>query len=148
MTDAMTGGSTVNIDITHAVHGNDPSLWADTFARNPTLISPLAVGASKHGNTTSGRPFPGGPNIGITIRFRRDTRRANGRKQTVLEVTYSGAFQGPGRITITQVPGKGLEVRDEWLGVRNLSMLPSRAAEIGHSIVAGIGFRAIGRRSM
>lgn len=145
--DRMTGGSEINIDSEHTVPGNDPGRWADAFARDPTMISPLTVGASRHGRTTTGRPFPGGPKIGITVRDRRDQRLANGCPQTVLEIHYSGDFEGPGRITITQVPGKGLVVRDQWLGVKNHSMLPSRGAEIGHPLVAGMGFDSIGRRS-
>ena len=103
------------------------------------------LGSKRQGNTTRGQPFPGGPTIGITITSRTDLRLRTGQRQTVLEIRYSGDFDGPGRITITQVPGKGLVVRDQWLGVKNHSMLPSRGAELGHPLVANMGFRGIGR---
>jgi hypothetical protein len=147
MMDMVTGGSSVTLDNIHHVAGNDPGRWTDTFAKNPSLISPMAVGHTKSGRVHSGRPFPGGPRIGIEIKSRHDSKLPNGRKQTVLEVRYSGDFVGPGRITITQSPGKGLEVRDQWLGVENRSMLPSRAAEVGHPVVAHMGFDSMGKMS-
>jgi hypothetical protein len=147
MMDTVTGGSTIHLDNIHHVAGNDPGRWADTFAKNPSLISPMAVGHEKSGRVHSGRPFPGGPRIGIEIKSRQDVKLANGRKRVVLEVRYSGDFVGPGRITVTQAPGKGLEVRDQWLGVENHSMLPSRAAEVGHPMVAHMGFDSMGKMS-
>lgn len=145
--DAATGKTRVNIDTHHTVQGDDPGRWADEFTKNPAKISPLATGARREGDRTAGRPFPLGPDIGITIRQRRDIQTPDGRRQTVLDVRYSGAFEGPGRITVTQNRDGTLDVRDQWNDVVNHSFLPSVAAEAGHPLVAGLGFKGIGARA-
>jgi hypothetical protein len=147
VTDAATGGDKVNIDTTHHVPGDDPGRWADRFLSNPSKISPLATGARKEQGVMTGSPFPGGPRIGVETLHREDKTLADGRKQTILDVRYHQAFEGPGRITVTQGKQGGLDVRDEWNDVENHSFLPSRAAEVGHPLVAGMGFAQIGEDS-
>ena len=146
MTDLVTGGSKVDVDDHHEVVGDSASAWADHFERNPSRISPLTVGAHKVGDSHRGRPFPMGPEIGITVTGRKDDDTPTGRHRTVLDVRYEGDFAGRGRITVTEKSGHKLDVRDQWLEVDNRSMLPSRAAEVGHPIVAGLGFQSFGKR--
>jgi hypothetical protein len=148
MVDAVTGGSTINIDRTHPIEGQSASAWANEFERDPSRISPVSVGQERHGRTASGRPFPGGPRVEITVTGRRDSRTHDGRNQVELDVQYGGDFRGPGKMTITEQPGGGLAWRDEWRGVENCSHLPARAAEVGHPIVSSIGASGIGRSSM
>lgn len=145
--DAATGQQRVNIDSHHTVAGDSPKAWADEFVRDPSKISPVAADARREGDRAVGKPFPLGPDIGIAITGRRDGRSADGRLQTVLEVRYSGAFEGPGRITITQNRDGTLDVRDQWNDVANRSFLPTLAAETGHPVVAGLGFSGIGARA-
>lgn len=139
MLDFLTGKSHVNISTHHTVTGTSPSIWADQFLKNPSKISPIATGIRHEGSTIIGKPFPGGPDIGIQLLSRQSIAG-----KTILNVKYSGAFEGPGRITISKLPGGKLNVHDEWLNVANKSMLPSLAAESGHPIVAGLGFKGIG----
>jgi len=145
--DAATGNDRVNIDSHHTVEGKDPALWADEFLSDPSKISPVAADARQVGEKSIGKPFPMGPDIGITIKGRRDGTTRDGRLQTTLDVRYSGAFEGPGRITITQNRNGSLDVRDQWNDVVNKSFLPSMAAETGHPMVAGLGFKGIGSRA-
>ena len=147
MADFATGQDTVNLDSTHEVNGTDPHKWADEFLKDPSKISPFAANPRSHGEIKMGQPFPLGPDIGILLKGRNDTKTADGRPQTVLDVEYSGAFEGPGRITITQERSGKLTVRDEWNDVVNKSILPTLAAENGHPLVAGLGFKGIGDRS-
>ena len=147
MLDAATGKQRVNIDTHHTVDGDDPARWADEFLREPSKISPIAANARREGDRAIGQPFPLGPDIGITIKGRRDGRTGDGRLQTQLDVRYSGAFEGPGKITITQNRDGTLDVRDQWNDVLNNSFLPSAAAEAGHPMVAGLGFKGIGARA-
>ncbi|MFH1810031.1 MAG: hypothetical protein ABIJ09_14895 [Pseudomonadota bacterium] len=145
--DVATGQSRVNIDSHTTVPGKDPARWADEFIRDPSKISPVASNARVEGERHVGQPFPLGPDIGIAIRSRSDGRTTDGRAQTVLDVQYSGAFEGPGRITITQNRDGTLDVRDQWNDVVNNSFLPTLAAETGHPMVAGLGFKGIGDRA-
>ncbi len=145
--DVATGQTHVNIDTKHDVNGDDPSKWADEFLKDPSKISPFASDARQEGEMAIGKPFPLGPDIGITLTSRRDEKTVDGRPRTVLDVTYSGAFEGPGRITIEQERDGRMTVRDEWNDVVNKSFLPSLAAENGHPLVAGLGFKGIGQRS-
>lgn len=144
MADVVTGGNKVNIDSHTEVRGDDASRWADRFEKDPTAISPMTVNARREGNTTKGQPFPMGPDIGITVTERREAKTRDGRGQTTLDIRYSGDFAGPGRITVTEKGNGKLDVRDQWNGVDNYSPVPSRAAEIGHPVVAGMGFRGYG----
>lgn len=143
--DTVTGGNKVNIDRHHEVSGQSAAKWADAFVRDPTAISPIAMNTRREGATTKGQPFPMGPDIGITIKGRRDDVTPGGRNQTTLDVQYSGEFQGPGRLTITEKSNGKLDVRDQWNGVDNYSAVPSRAAEVGHPIVSGMGFSSYGK---
>jgi hypothetical protein len=147
MMDAVMGKERVNIDTHHTVDGDDPARWADEFLRNPSKISPIAANARREGERHVGQPFPLGPDIGITVLARRDGQTSSGRLRTTLDVRYSGAFEGPGRITITQNRDGTLDVRDQWNDVLNKSFLPSAAAETGHPLVAGLGFKGIGSRA-
>jgi hypothetical protein len=147
MADIATGQDRVNIDTTHEVEGSDPTQWADEFLKDPSKISPFASDARRQGEMSIGKPFPLGPDIGITLLARRDERTVDGRPRTVLEVEYSGAFEGPGRITIEQERSGKMTVRDEWNDVVNKSFLPTLAAENGHPMVAGLGFKGIGNRA-
>ncbi len=136
----------MNIDTTHYVSGSSASAWADDFSRDPTRISPMAHDTRCAGNTTYGRPFPGAPQIGIEVTQRRDETLAGGRHRTRLDVRYKGGFEGRGSITVEENGRGGLSVRDRWDGVRNNSMIPSRAAELGHPLVAGMGFSQFGKK--
>ncbi len=143
--DAMTGGNRVHVDTTHHVSGGSASAWADDFQRDPTRISPMAHDTRRDGGTTYGRPFPGAPQIGIEVKRRHDETLSDGRRRTRLDVQYKGGFEGPGSITVEEDGRGGLSVRDRWDGVRNNSMIPSRAAEMGHPLVARMGFSQFGK---
>ncbi len=144
--DAATGGNRVHVDTTHHVRGDSASRWADDFSRDPTRISPMAHDTQRVGSTTYGRPFPGAPQIGIEVKARHDEQLADGRQRTRLDVQYRGGFEGPGTITVEEDGRGGLSVRDRWDGVRNRSMIPSRAAEMGHPLVAAMGFSQFGKK--
>lgn len=147
MADMLTGQDSVNIDTSTDVEGSNPRQWADEFLKDPSKISPFASGARREGEMAIGKPFPLGPDIGITLTARRDELTADGRPRTVLDVQYSGAFEGPGRLTIEKQRDGRLTVRDEWQGVKNRSFLPTLAAENGHPMVAALGFKGIGDRA-
>jgi hypothetical protein len=143
MADAMTGQDKVDIDTTYSVDGDSAQAWADQFEKNPSRISPVASGHVKDGDVHRGQPFPLGPEIGIEIKDRTTQRLSGGRSRVVLDVEYSGEFEGPGRITITEQRDGTLRVRDEWNDVKNHSMLPTLAARVGHPAVAGLGIQGV-----
>ena len=145
MVDFATGKTHVNIDTHTAVVGTSPTKWANEFLKNPSKISPIASDARRVGKVMLGKPFPNGPDIGIQLVKRHEVKTAGGLAQTVLDLKYSGAFEGPGRITITQKAKGLLDVRDEWLQLANHSILPTAAAETGHPVIAGLGFKGIGQ---
>jgi hypothetical protein len=147
MVDFASGGDRVDVHASHVVEGNDPRAFTSQFKKDPTAISPLATGAHFDGTTARGRPFPGGPEIGVTVVGQRDGFTRDGRRMSELKVEYSGDFAGPGRITAIARKGGGLEINDDWDDVHNHSLLPARAAEIGHPVVSGIGFAEIARRA-
>ncbi len=144
MADVATGGNAVDIDSHTKVRGNSSERWADKFERDPTSISPMTVNARKTGSTTTGQPFPMGPDIGITVTGRHEDTTRAGRHRTTLDIRYSGDFVGPGRITVSELGDGKLDVRDQWMGVENRSPVPSRAAEAGHPLVAAMGFKSFG----
>lgn len=145
--DAVTGKEKVHVDTTYQVRGRSAQRWADEFLRDPSKISPVSVNSRTEGKVAKGQPFPLGPDIGIEVKKRTDGTTADGRARVTLDVQYSGDFSGPGRITVTQNKDGTLDVRDEWNGVTNNSVLPSAMAELGHPVVAGLGFGGIADRA-
>jgi hypothetical protein len=143
MADVATGQDKVDIDTTYEVEGDSARAWADKFEQNPSRISPVASGHVKQGDVHKGQPFPLGPEIGIEIKDKREERLSGGRTRVTLEVQYSGEFDGPGRITITEQRDGKLRVRDEWNDVVNKSMLPTLMARVGHPAVAGLGIQGV-----
>ncbi len=146
--DTVTGGRTIHIDRTHTIDGSSSKAWADEFQQNPSRLSPVAVGQQRTARGHAGHPFLGGPKVEIVVKDRQEKRLPDGRNQTVLELEYGGDYRGPGKMTITERRGGGLDWRDQWQGVENHSHLPARAAEIGHPIVSAVGASSIGRASL
>ena len=147
MADVATGQDRVDIDTTYTVEGKSARAWADKFEANPSQVSPVATGHVMDGSVHRGQPFPLGPDIGIEIGDKHEERLSGGRLRVTLEVTYSGEFEGPGRITITEQRDGKLSVRDEWNDVINRSMLPTIAARIGHPAVAGLGIQGVASKA-
>ena len=147
MADVATGQDAVNIDTTYEVKGNSAQAWVDQFEKDPSKISPVAANSRQEGGVHRGQPFPMGPDIGIEIKQQTDKRLPGGRQQVVLDVEYSGAFEGKGRITITEQRNGMLRVRDEWNDVKNNSVLPTVAARVGHPAVAGLGIQGVAARA-
>jgi hypothetical protein len=147
MADVATGQDKVDIDTTYEVEGKSAQAWADQFEKNPSRISPVATGHVQEGEVHKGQPFPLGPDIGIEIKDRTSRSLSGGRSQVTLEVMYSGDFEGPGKITITEQRDGTLRVRDEWNDVANKSMLPTLAARMGHPAVAGLGIQGVAARA-
>lgn len=139
----------LNFSVEHRAGEGDPRRFVESFVRDPTQLSPITTGARREGDTAYGRPIPL-PGMEIGVRPTRVSERAlpGGGSEVSVDVQYSGAFSGPGRITATRYGGsRELHVRDEWLGVENNTAIPSFMAEAGHAGVVDAGFRSIAKKS-
>jgi hypothetical protein len=139
----------LRFSVDHHAGKGDPRRFIDAFVEDPTQLSPLTTGSRRVGNTTYGKPIPlPGMEIGVRPTRVSERRLPDGGSQVSVDVQYSGAFSGPGRITATRYGGSSeLHVRDEWLGVDNNTAIPSFMAEAGHAGVVDVGFRNLAKKS-
>jgi hypothetical protein len=132
----------------HDVGDGDPRRFTEELARDPTQLSPFTTNVQRRGNVTSGRPIPvPGMDIGARAIAIRHEQGRDGTVRSTLDVEYSGAFSGPGRIVATRRPGQGMVVEDQWVRVRNNTAIPSRMVEVGHDAVSDLGFRNLASKT-
>jgi len=147
--DAVTGQDNIDLSDAHVVMGHSAAAFADEFMDNPTALSPIGVGVHRVSDIHYGRPFPGGPELGIQMHERRDQRLPDVRSQSIIELSYLGdEIHGQGRLVVTENGDGTLTVEDHWIDVENDAPFPTVMQEALHKYIAGAGLDNIAARAL